>query len=63
MLVKTEELLDTLALAAMRAEELAISSPEYEVLADAVGYALDLADFAYAAQTRVFADLEPPEDW
>ena len=59
VLVKTEELLDTLALAAMRAEELAISSPEYEALADAVGYALDLAD---AAQTHVFADLKPPED-
>ena len=62
MLVKTEELLDTLALAVMRAEELAISSPEYEALADAVGYALGLADFAHAAQTHVFADLEPPED-
>ncbi len=62
MLVKTEELLDNLALAAMRAEELAISSPEYEALADAVGYALDLADFAHAVQTHVFADLEPPED-
>ena len=62
MLVKTEELLDTLALAAMRAEELAITSPEYEALADAVQYALDLADFAYAAQTHVFAGLEPPED-
>ncbi len=46
----------------MRAEELAISSPEYEALADAVGYALDLADFAHAVQIHVFADLEPPED-
>ncbi len=50
------------ALAAMRAEGLAISSPEYEALADAVGYALDLADFARVAQTHVFADLELPED-
>ena len=62
MLVKTEELLDALALSAMRAEELAISSPEHEAFADAVGYALDLAGFAHAAQTHVFADLEPPED-
>ena len=46
----------------MRAEELAISSPEFEALADAVGYALDLADFARAAQTHVFADSELPED-
>ncbi len=62
MLVKTEELLDSLALAAMRAEELAISSPEYEALADTVGCAPDLAGFAHAAQAHVFADLEPPED-
>jgi hypothetical protein len=62
VLVKTEELLDTLALAAMRAEKLAITSSEYEALADAVGYALDLADFAHAAQTHVSAGLEPPED-
>jgi hypothetical protein len=45
MLAKTEELLDMLAVAAMRAEVLVASSPEYEALADAVGYALDLADF------------------
>ena len=62
MLVKTEELLDTLALAAMRAEELAIISPEYEALADAVGYALDLADFAHDAEIHAFASLERPED-
>ena len=46
----------------VKTEELAISSPAYEALVDAVGYALDLADFAHAAQTHVFADLEPPED-
>ena len=63
MLVKSEELLDTLALAAMRAEELAITSPEYEALADAVGYALDLADFAHAAEIDVFASLRLPGDW
>ena len=61
MLVKTEGPLDALALAAMRAEELAKSSPEYEALADAVEYAPDLADLAHAAQTHVLADLEPPE--
>jgi hypothetical protein len=62
VLVKTEELLDTLALAAMRAEELAITSVEYEALADAVGYALDLADLAHAAEAHVFASLDPPEE-
>ena len=54
--------MNTLALAAMRAEELAITSPEDEALADAVGYAVDLADFAYAAEIHVFASLEPPQD-
>ncbi len=52
--------MNTLALAAMRAEELAISSPEYEALADAVGYALDLADFAHAAEIHVFARSGAP---
>jgi hypothetical protein len=46
----------------VKTEELAISSPEYEALADAVGYAVDLADFAYAAEIHVFASLEPPQD-
>ena len=40
MLAETEELLDILGVEAMRAETLAVSSPEYEALADAVGYAL-----------------------
>jgi hypothetical protein len=62
VLVKTEELLDTLALRAMQAEELTITSLEYEVLADAAGHALDLADFTHATQSHIFASLEPPED-
>ena len=63
MLAKTEELLDILGVATMRAEALAISSPEYEALADAVANALDLADFAYAAEAHVFAALEPLDDY
>ncbi len=51
-----------MALATTRAEEPAISSLEYEALADAVGYALDLTEFAHAAYTHPFAGLEPPED-
>jgi hypothetical protein len=62
MLAKTEELMDILALATMRAEALAITSPEYVALADAVRYALDLADFAHAAEAHVFAALEPLDD-
>jgi hypothetical protein len=63
MLARTEELLDILAVAAMRAETLAVSSPEYEALADAVAYALDLADFAYSAEVHVFTALEPLDDY
>ncbi|MDQ3912723.1 MAG: hypothetical protein M3305_13335 [Actinomycetota bacterium] len=63
MLAKTEELLDILAMAAMRAEVLAVHSPEYEALADAIGYALDLADLAYTAETHIFAALEPQDDY
>ncbi len=53
MLAETEKLLDILGVAAMRAEALAVSSPEYEALADAVGYAQDLANFAYAAEAHI----------
>ncbi len=63
MLAETEKLLDILGVAAMRAEALAVSSPEYEALADAVEHALDLADFAYAAEAHVFAALEPLDDY
>ena len=57
MLAETEELLDILGVEAMRAETLAVSSPEYEALADAVGYALDLVDFIYAAERRISSPL------
>ena len=53
MLAETEKLLDILGVTAMRTEALAVSSPEYESLADAVGYALDLANFAYAAEAHI----------
>lgn len=36
--------------------------PEYEALADAVGYALDLADFSYAAEAPIFAAMEHLDD-
>ena len=52
-----------MALAATRAEQPAISSLEHEALADVVGYALDLTDFAHAAEIHVFASLELPGDW
>ncbi len=61
--IETEKLLDILGVAAMRAEALAVNSPEYEALADAVGYALDLATFAYAAEAHIFAAMEHLDDY
>jgi hypothetical protein len=52
-------LLDALAEACLRAEILASRSPEYEALAEAVGYALDLADMALVAEAGVADELEP----
>ena len=63
MQAETEKLLDVLGVAAMRAEALAVSSPEYEALADAVGYALDLVDFIYAAEAHIFAAIEHLDDY
>ncbi len=63
MLAETEELLDILGVEAMRADTLAVSSPEYEALADAVGYAFDLVDFIYAAEAHIFAALEHLDDY
>jgi hypothetical protein len=37
--------------------------PEYEALADAVGYALDLVDFTYAAEAHIFAAMEHLDDY
>jgi hypothetical protein len=50
----TSELLDVLAEAYLRAEVLASRSPEYEALAEAVGYVVDLADMALQAEAQEF---------
>jgi hypothetical protein len=56
---ESSKLLDALADAYLRAEILASRSPEYEALAEAVGYALDLADMALVAEAGVADELEP----
>jgi hypothetical protein len=56
---RTSELLDVLAEAYLRAEVLASRSPEYEALAEAVGYAVDLADMTSVAEVSASEELEP----
>lgn len=58
---RVEALVDILAVALMQAENLAADSPEYEVLAETVAYALDLADLGLSAESDVFDSLEPPK--
>jgi hypothetical protein len=55
---RTSELLDVLAEAYLRAEVLASRSPKYDVLAEAVGYVVDLADMALVAEMSVSDELE-----
>ena len=55
----SSELLEALADAYLRAEILASRSPEYEALAEAVGYAVDLADMAFVAEVGAPDELEP----
>ncbi len=56
---ESSKLLDALADAYLRAVILASRSPEYGALAEAVGYALDLADMALVAEAHVADDLKP----
>ena len=58
---RVEALVENLAMAVMRADNLAADSPEYEVLAETVAYALDLADLGLSAESGVFDTLEPPK--
>ena len=54
-------LMENLAVVVMQANGLAADSPEYEALAETVAYALDLADLALSAESKVFDALEPPK--
>ncbi len=58
---RVEALMEHLAMAVMQADNLAADSPEYEVLAETVAYALDLADLGLSAESDVFDSLEPPK--
>ncbi len=61
METRVEALGENLAVALMQAENLAADSPEYELLAETLAYALDLADLGLLAQSDVFDSLQPPK--
>ncbi len=58
---RVEALVEHLAMAVMQADGLAADSPEYEVLAETVAYALDLADLGLSAESDVFGSVGPPK--
>ena len=49
-----EALMDNLAVAVMQANNLAAESPEYEVLAETLAYALDLAELGLSVESKAF---------
>jgi len=57
---KVEALMENLAVAALQANNLAADSPEYEALAETVGYALDLAELGLSAESSAFDLSETP---
>ncbi len=58
---KVEALMENLAVAVMQANNLAADSPEYEALAETVGYALDLAELGLSAESGAFDLSETPK--
>ena len=61
MEAKVEALMENLAVAVMQTNNLAADSPEYGALAEAVAYALDLAELGLSAESNTFGLLEPPK--
>ena len=57
---KVEALMENLAVAVMQANNLAADSPEYEVLAETLAYALDLAELGLSAESDAFDLSETP---
>ena len=57
---RIEALMENIAMAVMQADNLAADSPEYEVIAETLAYALDLADLGLSAESDVFDSLQPP---
>ncbi len=55
---RVEALVENIAMAVMQADNLAADSPEYEVLAETLAYALDLADLGLSAESEAFGSKE-----
>ena len=60
METKVEALMENLAVVVMQANSLAADSPEYEVLAETLAYALDLAEMGLSAEASAFDLTEIP---
>ncbi len=61
MEAKVEALMENLAVAVMQTNNLAADSPEYGALAEAVAYALDLAELGLSAESNASDLSEIPK--
>ncbi len=61
METKVEALMENLAVAVMQADNLAAESRDYEVLAETLAYALDLAEMGLSAESSAFGLSETPK--
>ena len=61
MEAKVEALMEHLAVAVLQANNLAADSPEYGALAEAVAYALDLAELGLSAESNALDLSETPK--
>ena len=61
MEARLEALMNNLAVAVMQANNLAADTPEYEVLAETLAYALDLAELGLSSESSAFGSLQLPK--
>ena len=61
MQAKVEALMETLAVAVMQANNVATESPEYDLLAETLACALDLAELGLSAESSAFDLSETPK--
>ena len=61
MEIRVEALMENLAVAVMQADNLAAESRDYEVLAETLAYALDLAELGLLAESSAVDLSELPQ--
>ena len=61
MEARVAALMENLAVVVMQANSLAADSPQYEVLAKTLAYALDLAELGLSIESNTFGSSEPPK--